>query len=271
MTELDDDADNDTLNTIADVVYTSGQSILSARRFSEFTPQLRFQSQMHSASSKKKLSCLVMKKLGDFNRFGIQPLALAHEENVSLESAEMTEVAFYTVKGGHFDGELLVTVEKWKKEEESSVNDDEIKSNKKKKKKRKKKVEKNSVDADKGEEEKAKSNDVNVVVSVSLYIPKKGRKLPKKIAERIVTSLSSSIASSIMTESKKTISRKIQLGSIQRKTSVHAKQRRHERAENEKKIEEMAKDRKRRWQRGSPSDGGRYRPSGNRMRSPKNC
>ena len=39
---------------------------------------------------------------------------------------------------------------------------------------------------------------------------------------------------------------------------------------NERKMEEMAEDRRRRWQRSNP-DAGRYRPSGDRMRSPNNC
>jgi hypothetical protein len=32
----------------------------------------------------------------------------------------------------------------------------------------------------------------------------------------------------------------------------------------------MAEDRRRRWQRGNP-DAGRWRPSGDRMKSPNNC
>jgi hypothetical protein len=32
----------------------------------------------------------------------------------------------------------------------------------------------------------------------------------------------------------------------------------------------MAKDRRRKWQRQNP-DAGRYRPSGDRMKSPNNC
>merc|ERR1712071_439377 len=240
---------------IADIAYTAGQTIIASRRFTEFaaTNQLRFQSQS-SSSSKKKLSCISMKNLGNWNRFGIQPLGVTHEENVSLPGVEVSEVAFYTIKGGHFDGEILIALEKWRKDRQEndvmSTEDD------------------NESENDKDEHE---DQDINVVLSVSLFIPQKGRKPSKKLSERLVTSLTESIVTSIKNEAKKNISRKIQLGSIQKRTQSQAKQRRHDRAENVKKIEEMARDRRRRWQRGPGGDAGRYRPSGDRMRSPNNC
>ena len=252
----EDEDDSETYDAISNIVFTAGQQILNAKRFTEFTQPKLY---LHS---RKKLLCLVMKKLGDFNRFGIQPLAIAREENVCLSTVDISEIAFYTVKGGHFDGELLIAIEKWTKDSNDNTiddDDDELEN------------ETSESDVSMDEINHNNSKDIQVVVNVSLLIPKKGRKVSKKLAKQLVSSISNSISSSIMIEAKKNISRTKQLGMLKQNTQKYAKQRRFERSENVKKIEEMAKDRKRRWQRGSTGNGGRFRPSGDRMKSPNNC
>lgn len=89
------------------------------------------------------------------------------------------------------------------------------------------------------------------------------------MADKMVSTLASSIASSILTESKQVISRKMHFGNMRKKVHTTAAEQRRLRAEQEQKMEEMSIDRKRRWKRGAGD--GRFRPSGDRMRSPNNC
>jgi hypothetical protein len=82
--------------------------------------------------------------------------------------------------------------------------------------------------------------------------------------------MTQSIARSVMTQTKQTLVRKSQGKRYRGNSEKRAVERRHIRTENERKQEEMALDRRRKWQRQNP-DAGHYRPSGNRMRSPNNC
>jgi hypothetical protein len=95
-------------------------------------------------------------------------------------------------------------------------------------------------------------------------------KLSKKKAEKLVSMLAKSMVTSILMQSKQTLARQSQSRGYRGRAQGRAMEKRHLRFENEKKQEEMAEDRRRRWQRGNP-DAGRYRPSGHRMRSPNNC
>jgi len=262
---------------IANIVYERGQEILSSRRFTEFSSEAKF----HSCPSSKKStgtfgkgsntvsrlpSCIAMNKMGDLKRFGVQPFALSLEENVTLQQGNVnfSLVSFYTLKGGHFDGELSIALEHWKgqdngDEDEEESDDEENKADE---------TEEDS-DDDQSVVESSKQSTDRIVVSVSIMVPKKGRKLSKKMADKMVSSLASSIASSILTESKQVISRKMHFGNMRKKVHTTAAEQRRLRAEQEQKMEEMSRDRKRRWKRGAGD--GRYRPSGDRMRSPNNC
>ena len=111
--------------------------------------------------------------------------------------------------------------------------------------------------------------DGNVMVKVRVLIPKKGRRLNKKLATALVSSLSSSLARSIRTEANQRLTRQLQGKRFSEKAKSRAEERRHFRHEKEKQLEDMAEDRRRRWQRGNP-DAGRYRPSGSRLKSPYN-
>jgi hypothetical protein len=113
-------------------------------------------------------------------------------------------------------------------------------------------------------------SNTSVVVKVKVLLPKKGRKLNRKLATLVATTICSSIARSIRTEANKRLTRQLQGRRFTEKANLRAAERREFRHNREKEIEEMAADRRRRWQRGNP-DAGRYRPSGHRMKSPNNC
>jgi hypothetical protein len=109
-----------------------------------------------------------------------------------------------------------------------------------------------------------------ISVSVHLVVPKGGRKIPKGIATKIVNELAQSLATSASRRTEQTLARQSQGRRFKSASHSRATERRHSRFEKEKLIETMAEDRRRKWQRGNP-DAGRYRPSGDRQRSPNNC
>ena len=115
-----------------------------------------------------------------------------------------------------------------------------------------------------------RTRDGNVIVRVEALLPKKGRKLSKKVATHMVSSLCSSMARSIQIEANQRLARQLQGKRFGEKAKGRAAERRHVRHEKEKELESMAEDRRLRWQRSNP-DAGRYRPSGNRLKSPNNC
>lgn len=86
----------------------------------------------------------------------------------------------------------------------------------------------------------------------------------------MANSLADSIEKSIMTQTKQKLARKSQGRRYRGNYESRTAERRHIRYENERKQEEMARDRRQKWHRQNP-DAGRYRPSGERMRSPNNC
>jgi hypothetical protein len=112
--------------------------------------------------------------------------------------------------------------------------------------------------------------DNQLIVRTSIVIPKSGRKVSKKLATKIVENLTLSVAASIRTRTKQSLARRSQSSRFQGKAHSRAQDRRHTRHNKETAIEEMAADRRRRWQRQNPNSG-HYRPSGDRMRSPNNA
>jgi hypothetical protein len=117
---------------------------------------------------------------------------------------------------------------------------------------------------------KIPQHDGMLVVQVSLAVPKKGRKLHKTTGEKLVGEIAKSIVLSASRLTKQRLSRQMQGKRFKDTGSRRANDRRKTRAERERLLEEMATDRRRRWQKQNP-DVGRYRPSGARMRSPNNC
>lgn len=222
---------------ITSLAFDSALSILGARRFSEYTPDtIRFQgasqSSLKAAARRRALggasgggecAAIVMKSLG--TRWGVQPLKTSYEEDMGGSSRA---VAFHSMKGGHFDGEIRFSIER-----KVAVDDDD-----------------DDVDED------------GVIVSVSLCVPRKGCKMKKKLAKKLVTALASSIATSATSEARKTVARQKQSKSYQDKIAGFAGERRAERALQNEKLEDMAADRKRKWRR---KGSGSYRPSGMRL------
>ena len=109
-----------------------------------------------------------------------------------------------------------------------------------------------------------------LVINVHLAVPKRGRKMGKVLASRIVQELADSLATSASRRTEQIVARQVQGKRFKSASHRRAKERRQSRFEREKLIEEMAEDRRRKWQRNNP-DAGRYRPSGDRQRSPNNC
>ena len=172
--------------------------------------------------------------MGDWGRYGIQPLCVSYKE----DSPNLKSVVYHTLKGGHFDGEIKFQVEL-----------------------------EGDIDQDHNNNDKNTQSECNVIVSVTLLIPKKGRSLKPKLASKMVSILAESIASSGIMEAKQILSRKLQSTLYRGRARNKAAEKRHVAFENMKMMEEMAEERRRRWQRSNP-DAGRYRPSGDRMRSP---
>ena len=200
----------------------SAQNVIDARRFSEFVSgssnSLRFYSSQHDHDK----AVLVMKKMGDLKRFGIQPLRVAYEEDGEHSKC----VSYYTVAGGHFDGEIKVSVQR---------TDDES------------------------------SDGPSVIISVSLLIPKNGRQINKKMASEMLLNIAESITKSTMTSARQTLSRRLQSTIYRGRAMNRASEKRTMAFDNVQKMEEMAAERKRRWARSNPNAGS-YRPSGDMHR-----
>jgi len=117
---------------------------------------------------------------------------------------------------------------------------------------------------------KIPQHDGMLVVQASLAVPKGGRKLNKQKAQTLVDEVARSILLSSSRLTKQRLSRQMQSKRFKDSGKKRADDRRKERFDRERLLEEMATDRRRRWQKNNP-DAGRYRPSGDRMRSPNNC
>ena len=221
---LEDQAESDVeaiREEVAHILYEDAAlNVLASRRFSEFTDtKVRFQT---SKDDRGRHGILVIPKSGDWGRYGLQPLKVVHQS----EGAVRSQITYSTLKGGVFDAQVLVVVER--------------------------------------------ARYGNVIVRVEALVPKKGRRLPKKVATLMVSSLCSSIVRSIQTEANQRLARQLQGKRFGEKAKGRAEERRHLRHEKEKELESMAEDRRLRWQRSNP-DAGRYRPSGHRLKSPNNC
>lgn len=107
-----------------------------------------------------------------------------------------------------------------------------------------------------------------VVIVAHLGVPKKrGRKIKKSVARKIVNDFVESLATSTSQRTRQNLARRSVGKRFKVASSQRASERRKSRSDREREIEEMSKERRRRWQRGNP-DAGRWRPSGDRMRSP---
>ena len=115
----DNESDEDDLEQA--LMEESVKSIFLERKFSEFIPtsshSMKFRSFLVAAEEIDEDddvvegTMMVIKTLGDFGRFGVEPMCFSYE----LEEEEgdpMTHcVAYHTLKGGHFDGEIRFSAE----------------------------------------------------------------------------------------------------------------------------------------------------------------
>jgi uncharacterized protein (UPF0548 family) len=93
-------------------MYDAAAEILSSRRLTEFVDppkSLRLQS---SQEKRQGSAILVVQKLGDWGRYGLQPLQVAHYQ----EGDVVASLTYSTLKGGHFDGQIDIRVERTKKD-----------------------------------------------------------------------------------------------------------------------------------------------------------
>ena len=109
-----------------------------------------------------------------------------------------------------------------------------------------------------------------LVVRVCLLLPKGGTKISRGPALTIVDQLATSIAESIRIRTLQVMARRSQSSSFAKAAKERAQNRRKTRQTKEQLMEEMAVDRRRRWQRSNPNSG-HYRPSGERMQSPNSA
>ncbi|GAX13303.1 hypothetical protein FisN_17Hh244 [Fistulifera solaris] len=175
----------------------------------------------------RKKTALIVSRLGDWGRFGLQPLLVTHMESSTNEEEqeEEMELTLGTMKGGHFDGYIQIGV---------------------------------------------RLKDSTLTLQTAMYFPKSGKALSQSVALRIVEQLNASLEKSMRTRTKQSLARRSQSSNLSGSARRQALKRRHSRFAKEQAMEEMAAERRRRWQRSNPNSGS-YRPSGDRMRSPNNA
>ncbi len=116
----------------------------------------------------------------------------------------------------------------------------------------------------------AKKYRSKVVLTAHIAVPKGGRKLSKSTASKLVLDLVQSLGASASQRTRQHMARRSIGRRFKSASHERATERRKTRFDRERKIEDMAEDRRRRRQRQNP-DAGHYRPSGDRQRSPNNC
>lgn len=112
----DDEEEND-MEEAMEVMIESISALFEDRKFSEYPAEkmpLKWRSfvaasEDHDASEGAVMS---MSLLGDFGRYGIQPFCFSYEldDESADDSAIIRCVAYHTLKGGHFDGELRFVI-----------------------------------------------------------------------------------------------------------------------------------------------------------------
>jgi hypothetical protein len=225
------------------VAFYALDAVKSASRSRLVQQYSKSSSAQKSKSNKNQFSALVVGGMGDYGRFGIQPFQTSYESEEDSDDMSTFSVGFTTLKSGHFDGEMVVNVQR---RSISIINDE----------------------ADDDEDTDTASS---VIISVSIVVPPQGRmKVSKKLTQQITRELCQSILRSSVMDCRRNMAQHLQSSAYHDKSKEMATKRRRIRSENVQKMEAMDEDRRRRWQRGNP-DAGHYRPSGHRMQSPNNC
>jgi Na+-transporting NADH:ubiquinone oxidoreductase subunit NqrC len=217
-----DDENEEAEQQLLDLCFEHASNVLSDRQLTEWARPPNSLRLIPQKDSQKQHAVLIVRKMGDWGRYGLLPLQVVDQQEGDDDVVSLT---FSTLKGSHWDGQIHVEITKTAKD---------------------------------------------LVVQVHLLVPRKGQKVPRKTAMSIVEGISQSVALSAKTRTKQSLARRSQSSRFQGKAHSRAAERRKTRFNKEKELEEMSEDRRRRWQRQNP-DAGRYRPSGDRMRSPNNC
>jgi hypothetical protein len=112
--EQNDDTESNEMEEAIEIMIDSISSLFGDRKFSEFTTALKWRSFVLDAQEDDALEGAVMsmRLLGDFGRYGIQPFCISYDLDEDEDDVTMTKcVAFHTIRGGHFDGELRFAID----------------------------------------------------------------------------------------------------------------------------------------------------------------
>lgn len=91
-------------------LYDAAADVLSSRRLTEFVNPPNMLRLQPSEEKRQRLAILVVQKMGNWGRYGLQPLRVSSEQ----EEENVASVTYTTLKGGHFDGQLLIRMERTK-------------------------------------------------------------------------------------------------------------------------------------------------------------
>jgi hypothetical protein len=229
-------------NTIIDLLYSNAASVLAERNLVEFSAATKAKDRIRSVCGNGKekddefgsndFGVLVVPGLGKLGRYGL--LFWRATSETSQKSSSSSSSSSST---------LTLTTLKGKGFFDGQIHIDV---------------------------RKIPQHDGMLLVQVSLAVPKGGRKLNKSVGEKLVGEMARSILLSASRRTKQRLSRQMQGKRFKDTGSKRANDRRNTRFERERLLEEMATDRRRRWQKQNPGTSG-YRPSGRRMQSPNNC
>jgi hypothetical protein len=194
-----------------------------------------------SSNPSPRRAILVVPGLGDWGRYGLLPLLVwplydGDEQSVSLRLT--------VAPGGHWDGDIVVSVTVLPTPSNESETNDE------------------SMD-----------DSLSVQVRVTLLSPT-GRDCvapTRAMATTLTRALARSVAMSLHQRVGLVQTRSRQSLTLQSATRQFALTKRGHRSRLERQMEEMAVERRRKWQRRNPSGTSNYRPSGERMRSPNHA
>jgi len=247
----------------AEMAFDAVSSVLGARRFGEYLPPgspfYRFQ---HADDGDgREVAALVLRGRGRCGSYAVQPLVRSYEEREEREGARRTVAsAFSTVASGrkfagHFEGEIRFSVEL-----EGGYVDGETAAQ---------------------EEEEAIASEENDVVttvpritcSVTFAAPstcRRSHRLPERFVRPLLRDLAGSFARSSSTSARAAAARRRQSGSHRAALAESSARVRKKRHVYMAEMEAMARDRRRKWRRAG-GGGERWRPSGQRQRSPLNC
>ena len=179
---------------------------------------------------------LIVPGLGDVQRYGIVPVFVDTNAN-NEDDDENLYLTLTLAQGAHFDGQIHVSIQ--------PMFDQHVNT--------------------------SPNLPTKFFVRASIVVPNKGKAPNNKIALRITSDIVHSIVQSIQIRVQQSMVRSRQSNSYSQQASKRAQDRRKNRSTLERQMEEMAMDRRRKWQRNNPSGTSNYRPSGERMRSPNSA